>query len=118
MADEKIVGYRPCPFCKNGRNHLPATLKVARDKQKEAITALAVYSDRHGVVLIGSKWRRTADQFFLPSGAANIAPKKAAIEAGLRLLILDRQTGIRRLRGKLAWDGNLEESRFARNTDQ
>jgi Arc/MetJ family transcription regulator len=44
--------------------------------------------------------------------------KKAAIEAGLRLLILHRQTGIRRLRGKITWEGNLEESRLGRNTDQ
>jgi Arc/MetJ family transcription regulator len=44
--------------------------------------------------------------------------RKAAIEAGLRLLILDRQTGIRRLRGKIAWEGNLEESRLGRNIDQ
>ena len=41
---------------------------------------------------------------------------KAAIEAGLRLLVLRGQMGIRRLRGKIAWDGNL--SRLGRNTDQ
>ena len=44
--------------------------------------------------------------------------KKVAVEAGLRLLILDRQTGIRRLRGKVAWDRNLEAFRLGRNTDQ
>jgi Arc/MetJ family transcription regulator len=44
--------------------------------------------------------------------------KKAAIEAGLRLLVLGGQSKIRRLRGKIAWDGNLEESRRGRNTDQ
>jgi Arc/MetJ family transcription regulator len=44
--------------------------------------------------------------------------RKAAIEAGLRLLVLRGQTGIRRLRGKVAWEGNLEESRLGRNTDQ
>lgn len=43
--------------------------------------------------------------------------RKAAIEAGLRLLVLREQTGIRRLRGKVAWEGNLEESRLGRNTD-
>ena len=38
--------------------------------------------------------------------------KEAAIEAGLRLLIqTDKQTGIRRLRGKVRWSGNLDESR-------
>jgi Arc/MetJ family transcription regulator len=35
--------------------------------------------------------------------------RKAAIEAGLRLLVL---------RGKIAWDGDVEESRLGRNTDQ
>jgi Arc/MetJ family transcription regulator len=44
--------------------------------------------------------------------------RKAAIQAGLRLLVLHGQTKIRRLRGKIAWDGNLEESRLGRNTDQ
>jgi Arc/MetJ family transcription regulator len=40
------------------------------------------------------------------------ATKEAAIEAGLRLLIqTDKQTGIRRLRGKVRWSGNLDESR-------
>ncbi|MGI8783713.1 MAG: type II toxin-antitoxin system VapB family antitoxin [Acidobacteriota bacterium] len=37
--------------------------------------------------------------------------KRAAVEAGLRLLIRTRaQTGIRRLRGKIAWDGALATS--------
>jgi Arc/MetJ family transcription regulator len=41
--------------------------------------------------------------------------KRAAVEAGLRLLIQTRaQIGIRRLRGKVAWKGNLNESRLGR----
>jgi Arc/MetJ family transcription regulator len=41
--------------------------------------------------------------------------KRAAVEAGLRLLIQTRaQTGIRRLRGKVAWEGNLAASRLGR----
>jgi Arc/MetJ family transcription regulator len=41
--------------------------------------------------------------------------KKAAVEAGLRLLVQTRaQVGIRRLRGKIAWDGDLDESRLGR----
>ena len=40
--------------------------------------------------------------------------KKAAIEAGLRLLVKIRgQVSIRRLRGKIKWEGNLEESRLS-----
>jgi len=41
--------------------------------------------------------------------------KRAAVEEGLRLLIQTRgQRSIRRLRGKVAWEGDLEESRRGR----
>jgi Arc/MetJ family transcription regulator len=41
--------------------------------------------------------------------------KRAAVEEGLRLLIRTRgQRSIRRLRGTVAWEGNLEESRRGR----
>jgi Arc/MetJ family transcription regulator len=41
--------------------------------------------------------------------------KKAAVEAGLRLLVqLRAQTGIRKLRGKIRWHGDLEKSRQGR----
>ena len=41
--------------------------------------------------------------------------KRAAVEQALRLLIQTRaQKGIRRLRGKVAWEGNLEVSRQGR----
>jgi len=41
--------------------------------------------------------------------------KKATVEAALRLLIQTRrQGGIRKLRGKVKWEGNLEESRRGR----
>lgn len=41
--------------------------------------------------------------------------KRAAVEAGLRLLIKTyRQTSIRRFRGKVRWEGNLEQSRLNR----
>jgi Arc/MetJ family transcription regulator len=44
--------------------------------------------------------------------------KRAAVEAGLRLLVqIHSQAGIRRLRGKVRWEGNLEESRLARTKD-
>ena len=46
------------------------------------------------------------------SGAAT---KKAAVEEGLKLLIQTRsQAGIRRLRGKVRWEGDLNESRLGR----
>jgi len=44
--------------------------------------------------------------------------KRATVEAGLRLLIQTRaQTSIRRLRGKIRWEGNLQESRRSRAAD-
>jgi Arc/MetJ family transcription regulator len=39
--------------------------------------------------------------------------KKAAVEAALQLMVrLDAQAGIRKLRGKIQWEGDLEESRL------
>jgi Arc/MetJ family transcription regulator len=41
--------------------------------------------------------------------------KKAAVDAGLRLLVKTHAQGaFRRLRGKVHWDGNLEQSRLGR----
>jgi Arc/MetJ family transcription regulator len=52
------------------------------------------------------------DQAMRTSGAPT---KRAAVEEGLRLLIQTRSQGmIRRLRGKVAWDGDLERSRVGR----
>ena len=43
---------------------------------------------------------------------ANTKTKRETVEAGLRILVrLDRQTGIRKFRGKVKWEGNLDESR-------
>jgi Arc/MetJ family transcription regulator len=44
--------------------------------------------------------------------SAKTRTKRATVEQGLRMLIrLKRQGGIRRFRGKVRWEGNLEESR-------
>jgi len=41
--------------------------------------------------------------------------KRAAVEAGLRLLIRTwAQTSLRRLRGKVGWEGDLSRSRRGR----
>lgn len=41
--------------------------------------------------------------------------KRAVVEEGLRLLIQTRgQGGMRRLRGKVKWEGDLEQSRMGR----
>lgn len=41
--------------------------------------------------------------------------KKAVVEAGLRLLVKTHsQTAIRKLRGTVQWEGNLNESRLGR----
>ena len=47
--------------------------------------------------------------------ASGLTTKRAAVEAGLRLLIeVKGQQGIRRLRGKVKWEGNLNEMRASR----
>ena len=47
--------------------------------------------------------------------SAGVRTKRAAVEAGLRLLVQTHaQSGIRRLRGKIAWNGDLAASRLAR----
>lgn len=47
--------------------------------------------------------------------ASGAATKKDAVEAGLRLLVQTfSQGGIRKLQGKVRWDGNLNESRLGR----
>lgn len=47
--------------------------------------------------------------------ATGLRTKRAVVEAGLRLLIQVRaQTGIRRLRGKVDWKGDLGETRTGR----
>ena len=44
--------------------------------------------------------------------------KRAAVEAGLRMLVqVGQQTRIRRLRGKLHWEGDLNKSRRGRNEE-
>jgi Arc/MetJ family transcription regulator len=44
--------------------------------------------------------------------ASGARTKRAAVEAGLKLLIQVRaQADLRRLRGKVAWEGNLNEMR-------
>ena len=55
------------------------------------------------------------DEALRRSGAPT---KRAAVEEGLRLLIQTRrQAGIRRLRGKVHWDGDLKAMRGARPED-
>ncbi len=48
--------------------------------------------------------------------ATGISTKKKTVEAGLKMLIqVHGQTAIRRLRGKIAWEGNLDELRTSRS---
>lgn len=47
--------------------------------------------------------------------ASRLSTKRAVVEAGLRLLIqVKAQTGIRRLRGQINWEGNLDQMRASR----
>jgi Arc/MetJ family transcription regulator len=47
--------------------------------------------------------------------ATGLTKKRAVVQAGLRMLLqVEAQTGIRRLRGKVRWEGNLKEMRAGR----
>ena len=44
--------------------------------------------------------------------ASGLSTKKEVVEQGLRLLVRqNKQQAIRKLRGKLKWEGNLDEMR-------
>ncbi len=44
--------------------------------------------------------------------AAGVETKKEAVELGLKMLVrLNKQQEIRKLRGKLKWEGDLDEMR-------
>jgi Arc/MetJ family transcription regulator len=46
---------------------------------------------------------------------SQLKTKRAVVETGLKLLIqLKEQEGIKNLRGKLKWEGNLDEMRLDR----
>ena len=48
--------------------------------------------------------------------ASGASTKRAAVEQGLQLLVdVHGQRGIRALRGKVKWTGNLDESRQGRS---
>ena len=50
--------------------------------------------------------------------AAGTTKKKASVEAGLRMLIATgSQAGMRQLRGRVKWEGNLDVSRRGRNME-
>ncbi len=47
--------------------------------------------------------------------ASGLTTKRAVVEAGLRLLVQVRaQSGVRRLRGKIKWHGDLDQMRAGR----
>lgn len=47
--------------------------------------------------------------------ASGLASKRAVVEAGLRSLVsLHRQAGVRRLRGRVKWTGDLAKLRTGR----
>ncbi len=49
--------------------------------------------------------------------ATGLRTKRAVVEAGLRLLVKTQaQTGVRRLRGKVPWEGDLESLRESRGS--
>ena len=50
--------------------------------------------------------------------ATGLKTKRAAVEAGLKLLVdVKAQAGLRRLKGNVAWQGNLRDMRAGRVRD-
>jgi len=50
--------------------------------------------------------------------SSKAATKKATVEKGLQLLVQTHsQTSIRRLRGKVQWEGDLQRSRLGRTSE-
>jgi Arc/MetJ family transcription regulator len=50
--------------------------------------------------------------------SSGTSTKRATVEAALRLLVeTHAQTSIRRLKGKVRWEGNLNESRRGRTAE-
>lgn len=50
--------------------------------------------------------------------SSGTSTKRATVEAALRLLVeTHAQTNIRRLKGKVRWEGNLNESRRSRTEE-
>jgi len=46
---------------------------------------------------------------------SGLSTKKDVVEEGLKLLVLlKKQAGFKKFRGKLKWEGNLEEMRLAK----
>ena len=51
--------------------------------------------------------------------ASGLKTKRATIEEALRLYVqIQGQKRIRKLRGRIQWEGNLEESRLSRIADE
>jgi Arc/MetJ family transcription regulator len=51
--------------------------------------------------------------------ASGLPTKRAAVEAGLRLLIqVQAQTGVRSLRGRVKWQGDLSAMRLGRIAEE
>jgi len=51
--------------------------------------------------------------------ATGLTTKRAVVEEALRLLVrVHKQAGIRSLKGKVSWEGNLDEMRQARLADE
>jgi Arc/MetJ family transcription regulator len=49
---------------------------------------------------------------------SGVPTKKAVVDAALKLMLrVQGQSSIRRHRGKVKWEGDLEESRLGRNTN-
>ena len=50
--------------------------------------------------------------------SSGLRTKRAVVQAALQLFVdIQAQTGVRKLRGKVRWDGDLNESRMGRHAE-
>lgn len=93
MSDWKPAGHDGVRMCIHCINH---THRMRAMKQKATRTNIVIDDE-----LMADAMRVTG-----------LKTKKETVEAGLRMLLrLEQQAEIRKLRGKVRWEGNLQEMR-------
>jgi Arc/MetJ family transcription regulator len=120
QLDQRVTTACPLSFGHRCGRRLQRTCKNFRDPLSALTQTIDEYTKISEPYTSGEHRMRTnididdrlMRQAMRSSGART---KRAAVEEGLRLLIQTRgQKSIRRLRGKVAWEGDLETSRLGR----
>ena len=108
----------------NPEQRCPFVLSVAKSKDalshRKTKTELKPERNKHSLVLSSRPWRRLMrthieiddDLMAQALKVGGFKTRKAAVEEGLRLLVQTKaQRRLRGLRGRLRWEGSLEDMR-------